>query len=317
MANYKKAPRLYHIGKKDGDKKNFIKIPQDLMESIFNQLNGRQGNVIKVILFLIGTAGDGSFGVSEKWICDSTGMLKSCYIEARKTLVELGWVEVVSGRINVKFDKIRNTDGSCEATQRETKVVLNEELVVLNDEMGCVNPNDGSCDTNCNREEQIINKEVTIKDTLPQIDKNTDIKISRRKDLEYILNLYNLTEEDIIKLIQDNNIDDADDFVNLFYLMAESKYSISGEKTVETCDVVSSYHKFHKLNEFHIKDIFWYYDILEFSSKDQSNRVFKWFFDGRNYTMEFKSQEQIDMLNKRIAEGLKINAYYFKRNFGR
>lgn len=316
MANYKKAPKLYHIGKKDGDKKNFIKIPQDLMESIFNQLNGRQGNVIKVILFLIGTVGDGSFGVSERWICDSTGMLKSCYIEARKTLVELGWVEVVAGRININFDKIRNMNGSCEATSNKTKVVLDEERVVLNDDMGCVNPKNGLCDTNCNKEEQIINKEITIEEEHTQ-EINTDIKISRRKDLDYILNLYNLTEEDVVKIIQDNNIDDADDFVNLFYLMVESRYSISGEKTVQVCNIISDYHKFHRLNEFHIKDNFWYYDILEFSSKDQSDRVFNWFFKGCNYTMEIKNQQQIDVLKRITSEGMKINAYYFKRNFGR
>lgn len=145
----------------------------------------------------------------------------------------------------------------------------------------------------------------------------SEIKISRTKDLEYIKNLYGKTEEDIIKIIQDNNIDDADDFVNLFYLMIESKYSISGEKTVQVDDIVSNYHKFHRLNEFHIKDTFKYFDILEFSSKEQSDKIFDWFFDGRNYSIEIKSQMQIDALHKIIDQGAKINAYYFQRNFGR
>lgn len=107
MANYKKAPKLIHKGSKNTDCKSIVMIPSDLLEVVFNTLTGRQGNVIKLIIFLIGTAGDGSFGISEKWICDKTGMLKSCYIEARKTLKTLGWVEVKNGKIYLDFNAVR------------------------------------------------------------------------------------------------------------------------------------------------------------------------------------------------------------------
>lgn len=82
---YRQAPKLYHIGSKD--KRDNYLLPKNLMDPIFNQLNGKQGNQAKLMSVLIGTRGNGNFAVSEKWICDRTGMNQSSYNRTRKALI--------------------------------------------------------------------------------------------------------------------------------------------------------------------------------------------------------------------------------------
>ena len=60
--NYKQAPRLIHRGKKFVNPNDrFWQLPQVLMSNIFNELNGKSGNQIKLMCLLIGTAGYGNF----------------------------------------------------------------------------------------------------------------------------------------------------------------------------------------------------------------------------------------------------------------
>ena len=91
MPNYKQAPKLYH-NKNNFYENNYYGLPQELMDCVFQQLDGKCGNQIKLMIVLLGTAGDGTFGVSEKWICDRTGMLQQTYNTARKALIERGWI---------------------------------------------------------------------------------------------------------------------------------------------------------------------------------------------------------------------------------
>lgn len=105
MQNFRQAPKLYHSQEKE--KKNTYMLPQKLMDSVFNQLDGKHGNQIKLMTVLLGTAGNGSFAVSEKWICDRTGMDQSNYNRARKALIEKGWLKLEDGHIYVDFDAIR------------------------------------------------------------------------------------------------------------------------------------------------------------------------------------------------------------------
>ena len=46
MANLRQAPKLYHTGKKHQG--NFYQLPQDLMDIVFNKLDGKCGNQIKL-----------------------------------------------------------------------------------------------------------------------------------------------------------------------------------------------------------------------------------------------------------------------------
>lgn len=113
MPNYKQAPKLYH-NKTDYKSNNFYQLPQDLMDSIFQQLDGKCGNQIKLMTVLLGTLGDGSFGVSEKWVCERTGMIQQTYNTARKALVKRGWIYLENGYIFVLPEVIRTMNGATE-----------------------------------------------------------------------------------------------------------------------------------------------------------------------------------------------------------
>lgn len=107
MANFRQAPRLYFNGDK-GDGR-FYSLPHELMDTVFRQLNGKQGNQIKLMIALFGTIGDGTFRISQKWICDRTGMNQSNYVRARQALIEKGWLEIKDGNIYINFDVIKKT----------------------------------------------------------------------------------------------------------------------------------------------------------------------------------------------------------------
>jgi len=104
---YKQAPRLIHRGKKfQNQGRFFYQLPQSLMSNIFYELSGKHGNQIKLMCVLIGTAGDGSFRVSQRWIMEQTGMDESGYKRARKALADRGWITLDNGCIYVNFDAI-------------------------------------------------------------------------------------------------------------------------------------------------------------------------------------------------------------------
>ena len=107
MPNYKQAPKLYH-DKQKYKNINYYNLPQHLMDCIFQKLDGKCGNQIKLMTVLLGTLGDGSFGVSEKWVCDRTGMIQQTYNTARKALIERGWIYLKDGELYVLPDIIIN-----------------------------------------------------------------------------------------------------------------------------------------------------------------------------------------------------------------
>ena len=110
MENYRKAPKLLHKGNKDSGTKSFITIPQDLLTKIFNTLDGKHGNAIKLIILLLGTVGDRTFGVSEKWVTETCGFSQPRYIDARKYLRDIGWLELRSGTLYVNINAIRGKE---------------------------------------------------------------------------------------------------------------------------------------------------------------------------------------------------------------
>ncbi|MBQ8506941.1 MAG: hypothetical protein IJ466_05890 [Clostridia bacterium] len=106
---YKQAPRLIHRGSKFRNQSpNFYQLPQNLMSTIFYELNGKCGNQIKLMCVLIGTAGNGSFRVSQRWMMEQTGMDESGYKRARKALIDRKWISLENGCLYVNFDEIWN-----------------------------------------------------------------------------------------------------------------------------------------------------------------------------------------------------------------
>lgn len=87
MANYNQAPELSFQGQKDNGQ--FYKIPQELADIIFTKL-GNSSAQLRIMLVLIGTKE--GFNISDKWICERTGLLHPSYVNARKALVKRGWL---------------------------------------------------------------------------------------------------------------------------------------------------------------------------------------------------------------------------------
>lgn len=97
MENYRNAPKLYHEGSKP--KGYFYQLPQRLMDAVFQKFDGKNGNAIKILVALIGTAGDGSFAISEKWIKARTGIGKQSYHRTMDSLVASGYVIKENGKV--------------------------------------------------------------------------------------------------------------------------------------------------------------------------------------------------------------------------
>ena len=129
MPNYNQAPKLYHL--KDAFKSNnFYQLPQGVMDKVFQKLSGREGNAIKLITVLLGTLGNGSFGISEAWICERTGMEHSTYIRARNNLRDKGWIVLEDGYLFVLVDVIMDDEFSSKS-QEEKEVVISNNLYSL------------------------------------------------------------------------------------------------------------------------------------------------------------------------------------------
>lgn len=128
MANLKQAPKLYHTGKKHQG--NFYQLPQDLMDIVFNKIDGKCGNQIKLMCVLLGTQGNGTFGVSEKWICERTGMVQQTYNKARKALIDRGWLKQEDGKLFVLISFIY-AEGTTSEYSAQSEIVSEAQYDVV------------------------------------------------------------------------------------------------------------------------------------------------------------------------------------------
>ena len=106
MAHYEQAPMLYFNGSKtqDNTTNQTYQIPQKLADIIFNTL-GNASAQLRIMLVLCGTKE--GFSISEKWILERTGLQHASYINARKSLVEKGWLTLInSQKLIVNYDII-------------------------------------------------------------------------------------------------------------------------------------------------------------------------------------------------------------------
>lgn len=101
------APRIEADGDKFDNHKpgasgyEFSQIPNRLLSFVMRQIPGNCGNRLKLIIFLMG-CGEG-FEIHEKTILQRTGMAQSAYSEARKWLVEEGFISYKPGTKNPKI----------------------------------------------------------------------------------------------------------------------------------------------------------------------------------------------------------------------
>lgn len=96
----------------------------ELENIIFQNIGGKCGAQLKLMLFLTGNADDGTFSVATKTVCDRCGMTEETYKKARSALVEKGWIIHEEGKIIVDYDAIYN---SAKLTEESTYSVKTEE----------------------------------------------------------------------------------------------------------------------------------------------------------------------------------------------
>ena len=72
---------------------NFYQIPQNVADKVFQEL-GNSSAQLRIMLVLIGTKE--GFNVSEKWILERTGLQHASYINARKALINRGWLTLIN-----------------------------------------------------------------------------------------------------------------------------------------------------------------------------------------------------------------------------
>ena len=96
----KNAPKLAFIGDKwnnkgtykDNNKDGYYfgQQPNIIRKYVMNQLDGRQGNLIKLMWYLLST--DEGFGLAQATIISETGIPKQKYYQARDTLIKMEWL---------------------------------------------------------------------------------------------------------------------------------------------------------------------------------------------------------------------------------
>lgn len=95
----KQAPKLKF--NKTKPRGNCYILPQETMDYIFDTIEGKNGNAIKLIIVLLGTKE--GFGISTSWICQRTGMQKTAYYRARDYLAEIGLITITDKEIIVNI----------------------------------------------------------------------------------------------------------------------------------------------------------------------------------------------------------------------
>lgn len=101
------APELRFNGEKVQDNEatnQTYQIPQRLADIINNEL-GNSSAQLRVMYVLVGTKE--GFRISEKWICERTGLSPTSYRRARADLENIGWITHTQYEsITINFDEI-------------------------------------------------------------------------------------------------------------------------------------------------------------------------------------------------------------------
>lgn len=302
MANYRKAPKVNHTESKEkyNTKKVTYVIPQEMFEKLFLGLNGNRGNQLKLITVLLGTIGDGSFGISEEWITNLCHFSQSSYVKARKSLINMGWVTLEKGKIFVNIEKIMACRGEMEGDKKSKK----QHETLRCDSQTCHNVMPDTLRRGMyNKEEQINNKEYN---TCRRV--MDDIIFSRKEDIIILSRDTKLSESELKQIIISSNISDADDFIYFWKkINEEGSDPFGGYKDTKSKSFVLEKYNYYisKDKEYNIGDRL---EDADFIIDNDSGHLRDIFFT-KNFYMCNLSDEQISELKK-----LKVATYFFRRN---
>lgn len=111
---------------------NFYQIPQNVADKVFQEL-GNSSAQLRIMLVLIGTKE--GFNVSEKWILERTGLQHASYINARKALINRGWLTLINQtEIIINYENIlgqEKIENGAEAGSNATTPTQAEEGFVF------------------------------------------------------------------------------------------------------------------------------------------------------------------------------------------
>ena len=186
--NFKQAPKLYHSGKKKQG--IFYQLPQDLIDIVFNTLDGKNGNQIKLMCVLLGTQGNGSFGVSEKWICERTGMVQQTYNKARKALIDRGWLKLEEGKLFVLVSAIYAEGTTSNCVKAQSEIVSRDNMKLCQGTISnCVDTISKSQDTisELKAQSEIVSAAQSENVyNIKEINNNNKKEIDNEKDFSYL-----------------------------------------------------------------------------------------------------------------------------------
>lgn len=186
--NFKQAPKLYHSGKKKQG--IFYQLPQDLIDIVFNTLDGKNGNQIKLMCVLLGTQGNGSFGVSEKWICERTGMVQQTYNKARKALIDRGWLKLEEGKLFVLVSAIYAEGTTSNCVKAQSEIVSRDNMKLCQGTISnCVDTISKSQDTisELKAQSEIVSPAQSENVyNIKRINNNNKKEIDNEKDFSYL-----------------------------------------------------------------------------------------------------------------------------------
>jgi hypothetical protein len=309
MANYRKAPKLYHdIDKSKLDDGMFINIPQKILHILFENLDGKCGNQIKLIMMFVGTIGNGNFAISEKWIMDMCGFSQPCYIRARQELVKKGWLEVSAGKIVVKISKILACCDSMEEL-KETCDDINNPCYDTPE--ACYDIEEACCDNIPN---------TKVKNNNNKENDNNDVFLNLYDNLscEYFIQKENIKTRIEKKLFALNrsNIDLYDllsFWINIISELKENRFdkNISQSSVIEY-DLSTALNKYDTVYNTNFKSGYKIYkdDILDIYDQEKYNKIISCIGD-RFYTF---TEDHLFWFNNDSKKAYKISTFMRYRN---
>ena len=99
---------LSDVDKSEYNEKNFYQIAPAMFAKINEKIDGRHGNALKLIYYLIFQLQNNSdFRPAEETICQNCNFIHSSYVEARKYLISLGFITHIPFQsITIHYKKI-------------------------------------------------------------------------------------------------------------------------------------------------------------------------------------------------------------------
>lgn len=93
MTETKALALLSDVSKTNYKEDNWYQISPLMFQKINEKIDARSGNVRTLLLYLIFQQQNGDFHPAENTICTSCNMPHARYVEARKTLIDKGFIE--------------------------------------------------------------------------------------------------------------------------------------------------------------------------------------------------------------------------------